>query len=154
MNRQKTRECRGRGGRRQFIASGLLVCCGLYFLPGCGGSSDRRSLCGTVTFDGEPLPEGSIEFIPAPGTKGPVAGGKITDGKFTVDSNKGTFDGTFRVEITAVRKTGRKKMDRTINKQIDETQQYIPSRYNRQSGLTADVSSGGSNEFHFELTSK
>ena len=65
----------------------------------------------------------------------------------------GTFAGTFRVEITAVRKTGRKVEDR-FGEAIDETEQAIPAQYNRDSGLTADVTEQGPNRFEFALQSK
>lgn len=81
----------------------------LLSLTGCGEqASDRQSLKGTVTLDGTPLVEGSILFVPQQGTKGPTAGGKISEGRFSVSPEGGTFSGTFRVEITAVRKTGKK----------------------------------------------
>lgn len=126
---------------------------GLLLLAGCGGSSDRQALEGTVTFDGVPLAEGSIVFSPLPGTRGPTAGGQVNDGKFSVSPKGGTFVGTFRVEITATRKTGRKVMDPMLGKEVDDITQYIPMRYNRQSELTAEVTEG-SNQFEFALTSK
>ena len=101
-------------------------------------------------------------FYPEPGTRGPTAGGKIVDGEFTVAAEKGTMEGTFRVQISATRKTGKKVFDPTAEMldsgstdgMIDEIVQYIPARYNKQSELTADVVDGGENRFEFALSSE
>ena len=133
-----------------------LCVCGmcLLMLVGCGQTDDRRSLEGTVTLDGVPLAEGNIALRPLPGTGGPTAGGNITEGKFAISPEQGTFVGTFRVEITATRKTGRKVMDPILQTEIDETEQFIPVRFNRQSELTAEVTADGPNRFEFALNSE
>jgi len=124
----------------------------LLLLAGCGSSSDRTALEGAVTFDGEPLPKGSITFLPQSGTSGPAAGGKIEDGRFEIDREGGTFVGTFAVKITATRKTGR-KVKTLIGTVVDGEEQYVPARYNSQSELTAEVTAEGPNRFEFALDS-
>jgi hypothetical protein len=125
----------------------------LALLVGCT-NSDRESLQGTVTLDGYPLAEGAISFRPQPGTQGPTAGAKIKDGTFTIASEEGTFTGTFRVEITASRKTGQQRSDQITGTMVDEYEQYLPARYNKESELIAEVTKGGKNEFPFELRSQ
>lgn len=49
-------------------------------LSGCSDSGLIK-ISGTVTFDGEPIPEGSISFMPVSG-KGVTAGGEIKNGKY------------------------------------------------------------------------
>ncbi len=122
----------------------------------------RQSLEGTVTLDGQPLPAGDITFFPVPGTPGPTAGGKIVEGCFSISAKGGTMAGTFRVQITASRKTGKQVFDATAqmmdpnakNGMIDQYEQYIPPQYNQQSELTADVVQGGKNVFNFPLRLK
>jgi len=126
----------------------------LLLLAGCGSSGDRRALEGTVTLDGVPLAEGYITFLPQPDTGGPTAGGKITQGHFSISTKGGTFVGTFRVEISATRKTGRKVMDAMLGRKVDEIVQYLPTRYNQQSKLTAQVQGDGPNRFEFTLSSE
>lgn len=46
---------------------------------GCG--KGKGTVSGTVTLDGQPLPAGTINFLPS---KGPGAGGSIEDGKYSV----------------------------------------------------------------------
>jgi len=124
----------------------------LVILAGCGEASRRTELEGTVTFDGEPLPKGSIAFHPQAGTSGPSAGGKIEDGRFVVDRQRGAFAGKFRVEITATRKNGKKEQT-PFGTEVDGYDQYLLPRYNRQSELTAEVIADGPNQFEFALDS-
>lgn len=123
----------------------------LFLLAGCGSESNRSGLEGTVTLNGQPLAEGSITLRPLPGTHGPTAGGKIANGKFTILPEQGTFSGTFRVEITASRKTGKQKKDALLGIMVDEYERIIPDRYNRQSELTCEVTADRPNQFAFEL---
>ena len=129
---------------------------GLLILLGCSQSGGRQSLEGTVTLDGVPVAEGSIVFLPQAGTKSPTCGGTISEGQFSIAPAGGAACGTFRVEITALRNTGRKVtsfyMGQSIEK--DESEQYIPARYNSQSELTAPVTEQGPNRFEFALKSE
>ena len=140
--------------RRSNQRARSLVCvvC-LLVLAGCGQGSQRQSLEGTVTLDGQPLSEGSITFRPQEGTSGPTAGGKISEGHFRILPEQGTFAGTFRVEITASRKTGKKLKDHRTGEMHDEITQFPPARYNRQSELSAKVQAAGPNRFEFTLSS-
>jgi hypothetical protein len=122
-------------------------------LLGCH-KTDRLSIEGTVTLDGKPLEKGDIQFYPLPGTTGPSAGAQIVDGKFTIAPSGGTFAGSFVVEISSVRLTGRKIPDHRGDGMIDERVQYLPVRYNTQSELRAEVKSGESNHLEFAMKSK
>ena len=147
------RQCRGRKRIRLGYACllGLWACAAL-----CGcGQDGRQALEGTVTVDGKPLGEGDIVFFPQPGTLGPTAGGQIVQGHFSVAPEGGTLAGTFRVEITATRKTGEQVKDPTLdNALVDRYEQYLPTRYNQQSELTAEVTETGPNRFEFPLSSQ
>ncbi|MBI83454.1 MAG: hypothetical protein CMJ81_09680 [Planctomycetaceae bacterium] len=137
-----------------------LWCCAL--MCACNGHDGRQGLQGIVTLDGQPLPAGGIDFYPQPDTPGPTAGGQIVDGHFSVGRGGGTMAGTFRVAITALRKTGRQVEDPTAamidpeatSVLTDEYEQYIPARYNMQSELTAEVKEDGANTFEFQLSSQ
>ena len=121
-------------------------------LIGCGQQGDRQRLEGTVTLDGAPLAEGQITFLPQSGTKGPTAGGQITEGYFSIPHEGGTFTGTFQVKITATRKTGRTILN-ALGEETDEIEHIVPPRYNRQSELTREVTASGPNQPEFALTS-
>ena len=139
----------GRNLRRVLFSYTLL---GAFVLVcvGCGqGPSNRASVAGKVTVDGKPLEEGSIVFVPTEGTTGPTAGGRIRNGNYTIGSKKGPVVGTARVEIRAVRETGRISTF-GFDAGQKERVQYIPARYNEDSQLRADLKRGR-NSLDFEL---
>jgi hypothetical protein len=125
----------------------------LLVLSGCGHNG-RMGVEGAVTLDGRPLPQGSIQFTPLPGSAGPTAGAEIVGGKFAIQPSGGPFAGKFRVEITATKSTGRKVLDIRSNAMIDEYAQYLPARYNSESRLEAEVKSSGPNRLDYVLESK
>ena len=127
---------------------------GLLVLAGCGGHDGRRAIEGTVTLDGEPLAKGTITFRPQPGTSSPTAGATISGGRFSVPGDKSVLAGTFRVEIIATRKTGKKSQDPILGIMVDEVEQYLPARYNQQSELTAEVTDAKRTPLNFALTSE
>ena len=118
-------------------------------LLGCGGTK-RQSIEGTVTYGGEKVAQGSIKLIPQTGTKGPSGGALIKDGKFSIPADKGVYVGTFRVELLATKETGRQSQD-VMGEVVKERVQYLPPKYNRESTLTQEITSGH-NELTFKLT--
>jgi hypothetical protein len=125
--------------RRRLI---LAICLGvLGFTIGCGsGGPQVYPVKGTVSFDGQPVPEGEIIFFPADMSTPYV--GKITNGAFECRLPAGEN----RVEITATRESPTPAPDGLPN-----YESYIPSAYNTQSTLTASVTPEGDNAFTFEL---
>jgi hypothetical protein len=112
---------------------------------GCNGGKsdlDKGIVSGTVTFDGTPVTNGQILFLPIEGTKGAASGASVVDGNFTVKGKGGIPFGKHRVEIRAA-KPGAGGID----------QQYLPSRYNDSSTLTAEVNPD-TEQLEFALTSK
>ncbi len=82
--------------RKLLARLGALVLA-LCLVPGCGKPS---SVSGRVTYEGENVADGTITFLPADG-KGPSAGGKITDGRYTVSP---ITPGRKLVQIVSVKK--------------------------------------------------
>lgn len=123
---------------------------------GCTGSPPgppRGSVSGKVTFDDQPLSEGVITFIPTGDTKGAPTGTTITNGAYDIDTERGPSVGTHRVEIVANRKTGKTlPAVPPATADINEVEQFLPTRYNTKSELTANIQSG-SNSADFELKS-
>lgn len=120
---------------------------------GCGGN--LTTVEGNVTFDGQPVEQGSIVFEPADGV-GPAVGGTIEHGKYQLGSEGGMVSGKKIVRISAVGSTGKKieagppEPPGTL---VDEVRQYIPSTYNENSTLAIDVAAGKVTH-HFELLSQ
>ena len=114
----------------------------------CGCSQDPKlfPVSGTVTFDGAPMPDGDILFIPVDPSLGPEPG-TIKDGKYTLQAREGKK----RVEIRAskILPGGAKGAG---GEPVPED--YLPQKYNSESTLTAEVKSSGENKADFPLVSK
>ena len=75
------------------LGSALLA----FAAAGCGGNA--ASVSGGVTYNGQPVGNGAVTFLPADGI-GPVAGGKITAGRYVVE---GLTPGPKVVQVLAVK---------------------------------------------------
>src|SRR5262249_47024576 len=113
---------------------------------GCGDPSARTyPVFGTVTFEGKPVETGYITFDPADGAAGTV-NAPINDGKYELQAKAGKK----KVSILAYRdRPGVKLAGGRVPRDC-----YIPTRYNPQPILTADVTPDGENRFDFPLMSK
>lgn len=83
----------------------VVVAATMASLVGCGGDSGpkRYDLSGTVTYDGKPVPAGTIIFEPdsSKGNPGPQGVAEIRDGKYDTSKNgKGLIGGPHIVRIT------------------------------------------------------
>jgi hypothetical protein len=138
-------------GTFRFFLGCVTVLC-LACLLGCDGRTRQRmALEGTVTFDKKPLAEGNIRLLSAAGADAMIVGGAITAGRFEIPANEGAWPGKYRVEIRAFRETGKRAQERSM-REVDESVQFLPDRYNSQSKLTAEVTASGPNHFDFTLT--
>lgn len=90
--------CRGWPGVA-WLLSGCLMAA---LVAGCGKNSERANVDGTVTFDGKPVPAGSIVFSPdvSKGHRGPEGFAPIENGRYdTRRGGKGTTPGPLKVTI-------------------------------------------------------
>ena len=130
-------------------------------LAGCGdGGSDglpREAISGTVTLDDQPLPDGVIQMLPISMKDGIAGGAIIKDGKYAIERDKGLVPGQYRVVINGGQAGGAApppdKPPGTFKSPV-VPKDPIPSRYNSESTLTADVKAGSSNSFVFDLKAK
>jgi hypothetical protein len=127
----------------------------LLLLAGCGGGdANRGDISGVVKLDEKPLVQGSILFTPIEGARGSVTGGTIENGKYQCSGAAGATIGWNRVEIRAMRKTGKKipKPFAPQGQTIDEQIEAIPPKFNSQSSLKVEVKRGD-NTADFEVSS-
>jgi hypothetical protein len=120
-----------------------------WFAAGCGG---RQSLEGKVLLDDRPLELGYINFRPLSDAQGPPIGGPIENGWYSIRPAS-VLKGPFRVEITALGKTGKKGLSET-GVLMDLEGQVLPDRYNAKSTLRVDIEPYKRNKFPFSLKSK
>ena len=129
----------------------LLLILGLPLLSaGCNGDPhQRQAVSGTVTFKGQPLKTGSIEFSPSDGQATGVSV-TITNGEYKLEKNQGLSPGNYKVKINAPDKDN---LD-VRGPQEDRgspPKEKIPPRYNERTTLGAVVKKGEPNVFPFDL---
>jgi hypothetical protein len=113
-------------------------------LAGCGGDRgpERVVVSGTVTYNGKPIPNGSIRFMPTAASPVPMAGAAIKDGEYKVEAHGGIPVGTHKIEIDAYRvDPAYAKPDMPTGRGVPR-KQYLPKRYNTDSELTITIEPG------------
>ncbi len=119
----------------------LLVLC----ISACAQEPPRAAIEGEVTLAiGQPLPTGTIRFLPLDGAAGAIAFAEISEGKYRLASTKGPALGKNRVEITALRKSGEKipVPDGPPGQFQEVDEQYLPARFNINSTITVEIIPG------------
>jgi len=132
----------------RLLSIGLLVPMVLLLpLAGCSkpGRPGYQTVTGRVTFDGKPLENGFVQFVPVDSKATPESG-RIEKGVYRLDTKPGKVS----VSVISTRLTG--KMDPVMGNPIEEM--FIPERYNKKSELTAEVVSGKANEINFDILTK
>jgi hypothetical protein len=123
----------------------LLLLVVLVFAQGCGKPSGKVPVNGVVTWNGTPVKDGFITFKLADGKFAPEAG-RIQDGSYAFDARPGKNNVEIRASKETTYNVGLKQMNLV---------QYIPSEFNTETKLTAEVSAeSGKNSFEFKLTGK
>jgi hypothetical protein len=143
-SRRFTRELRDRP--YPFVIAALLLC-------GCGGGNElgRHAISGTVTFQGQPLDHGLIEFSPAAMADGVQSGSAIADGKYEIIEDYGLPPGKYKVVISSA---GPGSAPRPIDSPGDApppSPERIPAKYNAKSELIIDVTPESDGVFNFDL---
>lgn len=128
-------------------------------LSGCQ-KSDRPKLypvTGTITYDGAPLADATVTFLPENGKV--AVGATDASGNYTLytQGEPGATEGMFRISIVAEAQT-KKYTPEEFEKLTDAErakahQSRIPARYANPNGaeLTATVTPSGPNHFPFNL---
>jgi len=125
------------------LAAGFLIA-----FPGCDSKGSAViKVTGQVTFDGAPLPAGTITFKRAGDLK--AFSGEIKNGSYEVPCEEGDMI----VEITAMREVPGKFDTSNPGVKVPLKEQYIPAMYCTASTLSAKVDSSHKN-FPFDLKSK
>jgi hypothetical protein len=111
-------------------------------LAGCSSHPKTYDLQGEVSYEGKPVEQGKISFIPIDNTSGHSAVATIAGGRYQLPARWGLLDdGVYQVRIEGYRKTGRKERSRydPTGPLIDVLEQFIPATYNSQSVLKMRV---------------
>lgn len=128
----------------KFALLSCLVLCLTAFV-GCKKDDGLCSVEGTVTLDGVPLAQGTINFGPKAGASGTATGAEIKDGKYSTRASEGEMSVTIRSQKEETFQDPERG-------EITNLTETIPSRYNQQSELKAMIGPG-KNTVNFDLTS-
>ncbi len=115
------------------------------------GCSSKKSaagahLEGVVTLDGNPISEGTLQFVPQqPSKEGPVTA-SIKDGRYVAPA---VPLGKIRVLVGATKKTG--KMIKVYSEPYPEVVSIIPDKY--RDGIEINVTGDNANQ-NFELKTR
>lgn len=142
---------RGTRPRSSRLWTGLVFGGLLLFFCGCG--TGLVTVEGKVTWQDQPVEEGTIVFDPADG-QGPSAGGKIQNGQYQLAGNSAVPPGEKIVRISATRKTGRKIESGPPSPPgtwTEEVESYIPPEYNSKSKLRCTIPSARTHRQDFAL---
>jgi len=108
-----------------------------------------------VSVEGKPLPKGLITFLPADPETPTQGGGVIADGKYSIPKDQGLVPGKYKIVISSPSDEPEKVVDTTNNMPGMPpvvAKEAIPSQYNKDSLLTAEVKAGAKNVYEFNLT--
>ena len=122
---------------------------------GCGKRGNHAAIRGQVALDGEPLVQGSILFVPIEGTNGVPTGTDIKAGRYVLTDSNGPPVGWNRVEISAVRPSGKMAPD-PLGPPGRQREMYfsaVASRFNTESTLKVEVKPGD-NTANFDVSAE
>ncbi|PQO47638.1 hypothetical protein [Blastopirellula marina] len=132
-----------------------LCCLSLTLLTslGCGPRGDREivEVEGTVTLDGQPLPNATVLFIS--GTSRPSGAMTDAEGHYELnytDRQKGARIGHNRVQIT----TAQGPSETAEGEPLAAVPESLPDKYHARSELEFEVSADHANVADFALTSR
>ena len=130
-----------------------LCCCFVVF--GCS-NDPRLSISGSVSFDGTPIKDGAIAFMPEDGT-GAGGSSPIIDGKYTANVSTGKMI----VQIYGNREPTAEETQAQANNPMSSSSmpgsgpqkvQFVPAKFNAATELRADIQKS-EKKLDFTLTS-
>jgi hypothetical protein len=129
---------------------GLLALLAAALVLGCADSGPKRHrVSGTVQYKGQPVKAGTVTFIPE-GAPSAAGGAPIAEGKYDIPAGAGLIPGKYKVSVSY-------PDPKTVAAQGEmpgmsvQPREMLPAKYNASTELQAEVKSGASNEFSFDL---
>jgi hypothetical protein len=116
-------------------ALALLLC------AGCADGPKRSEVAGKVTFQGQPLDEGLIEFHPLDG-QGTKSGALVYKGEYKIPRSKGLSPGRYKVTIVGgdgAPTTGNAEPSERRPGFVPGRTERIPPEYNTNSNVIREV---------------
>lgn len=128
----------------------IIIGCLSMTFGGCSKKSEQFEIRGQVTYQGQPIADGKILFMPIDESR-PQAIAKIVDGEYVTASPGGVFVGEYKVQVFGYRGNGKiQDLGELYGGKQEQQVQYVPAKFNQETELTVDISSEES-EYDFEL---
>lgn len=123
----------------------------LSFHSGCSAEKQRHPIQGEITFKGQAVNEGSIQFHPLVPTEGYLEGAMIEAGRYKIPAEKGLLPGKYQVLVSASDYQGKKPDPSSAPGAVYQSKELFPEIYNTKSTLNIEVTAQGPNNFDFHL---
>lgn len=138
------------------MAAALLIGCGSVDEEGAKG---RQAVTGSVSLDGSPLAEGSIQFVPKDPNLGAPVGATIADGKYAIEKEQGPLPGSYAVKIDSIEggsapKSAAEALENAERPTKIVAKNRVAAKFNAKTKLSAEVKAEGPRSLDFEVTSK
>lgn len=137
-----------------FLSCRLALLASVAILAGCGEPNPlgRRAVYGAVTFQGQPVDYGGIQFLPEDPQRGVNSGGMIDAGKYQIKESQGLPPGAYRVMISSPDRREQTKVEEMPGDVRTLALERIPVKYNLQTTLKIEVPQArGAHQQNFEL---
>jgi hypothetical protein len=132
------------------MSRGLLLCTLIApALSGCGEEPAGAPVSGAVTFRGQPLDHGVIQFSPLE-NQDTQSGAAITAGKYEVPAATGLAAGKYEVRIMSGNQ-GQDPEEEMPGEPAAPGKELIPAEFNARSKQTVEVKADGPNVFDFAI---
>lgn len=130
------------------VGRAVLLLAVVFGLSGCGQPGGRLPVSGRVTFKGQPLSGGAIEFVPAEQADLGAAGGAVVQGgQYALPREHGLESGKYKVKISFTEELRGVKTDSPSL----PTRERIPPEFNAQTTQVIEVTPKGTNRFDFDI---
>jgi hypothetical protein len=130
------------------MALGLLLA--VPYLGCSDASGGREAVSGEVHFKGQPLDQGTIQFVPTEG-QDTTSGNLINQGKYTVPKKQGLKPGKYRVLISSGDPKQHAPPEELPGAPFPVAKERIPREYNTASKQIVEVKKGNPNKFDFNI---
>lgn len=123
---------------------------------GCHGEvpdEKRQAVFGEVTWDEGPVKLALITFRPVGETTGPVATGRVEDGKYRIEATKGPHAGKFRVIIETITQEMVALAEGRIphGRSQGPPEPIISREFNSDSEIVVEIVEGAENRHDFKV---
>ena len=136
---------------RFLIRAVVVLSAAVSLMSGCGRDPlNRQAVSGTVTFKGQPLEHGKIEFSPLDGQT-TLMGAEIANGLYSIPAKQGLTPAKYKVMINAPQGANLNPTGPPGSDLGPPPTELIPERFNAKSELRAEVKKGEPNVFDFTL---